>query len=184
MWQTDRETTIWPLVSSPLFPLHLKASKTPRWVTRPVFLTWKALPSLSVWTAYLKPCSGQELLPCRIISASFVSSLFLIDISIRNRIIHKSLYSAHIQRLIFSSSCLPLLFGINLFFYLRISVYWTEFNSVVCPIHISPAVFIHSPLGFVLLRPEPNLDHHSLWEGASLVATHFCILSVWLIGRP
>lgn len=48
-------------------------------------------------------------------------------------------------------------------------------------IHISPVVFILSPLGFMLLRPEPDLDHHSMWEGASLAITHVCLLRQALI---
>lgn len=48
-------------------------------------------------------------------------------------------------------------------------------------IHISPVVFILSSPRIHAPRPEPDLDHHSMWEGASLAITHVYLLRQALI---
>lgn len=44
------------------------------------------------------------------------------------------------------------------------------------------AISVYSPLGFMLLCLEEEIDHHSMREGPVLIITHFHIPSIWLVG--
>lgn len=95
MWQTDKGTTVWPLIISPVSSTCSLTLKTPQ---HPI-LCHKAVSSLP--GRPFPPCLPGQLLvifynslqanvssSATFISASFVLSLFLIGISMRNYIIH------------------------------------------------------------------------------------------------